>query len=391
MEELYRSDTIVVRCVPQADRSRWVITFDNHSIGAGFDRPGFGEAFLAREGISAIHVLGRGDDWYHYPDVLDAAAVVREATASADRRLTYGSSMGGFAALRLADAVGADAVLALSPQYSIAPDCVPWETRWSEDAARIVPQPALCGPIRCACRPFIVFDPMQDDARHAAMIMADIRCWAIRLPYAGHPVSTYLAEIGILSRMMLGVLEGGAKSRRLTAMARRRRRKSSAYLGNLAESQPACRPRTAIAIGRLATAVAPGSPLARIGLARALARAGENPEALLRFHEAVELGQRDPVFLIPYADALVAADRIEEAIAIGREACAALPDRAHLRHWLAWMHAKRGDMSSALHEEQEALRLAPDSALFADTLDKYRAQRSAARWQPQRLLRLIRR
>ena len=53
MIDLFRSDNVVVRSVPTADASRWVVTFDNYGIGHGFERPGFGQDFLLASGISA--------------------------------------------------------------------------------------------------------------------------------------------------------------------------------------------------------------------------------------------------------------------------------------------------------------------------------------------------
>ena len=114
--EIYRSNNILVRSAVINDRDPVVVTFEHYDIGKGFDRFGFGEQFLLSQGISAVHVLGSGNDWYQYDDIFDALGAVRAVTADARRTITYGSSMGGYAAVRLADASGADAVLALSPQ-----------------------------------------------------------------------------------------------------------------------------------------------------------------------------------------------------------------------------------------------------------------------------------
>ncbi|WP_145986329.1 hypothetical protein [Sphingobium sp. YG1] len=54
-KELYRSDTLLVRQVDAGEGKNWIITFDHHSIGAGFNRSGFGEEFLRDNGFSAIH------------------------------------------------------------------------------------------------------------------------------------------------------------------------------------------------------------------------------------------------------------------------------------------------------------------------------------------------
>src|SRR5690606_30202022 len=135
---------------------------DNYGIGHGFDRPGFGEEFLRNAGISAIHVMGVREDWYQYPEMPAAMQAVRQATAGAERVMTYGSSMGGYAALRFADAAGANAVLAISPQYSIDPKKMPFETRWHQESQRIQWRPEIDGRIVCDSYPVIVFDPIED-------------------------------------------------------------------------------------------------------------------------------------------------------------------------------------------------------------------------------------
>ena len=210
---LYRSETMAVRCVACADRTRWVVTFDNHSIGYGFDRPGFGEHFLKKEGISAIHMLGCGNDWYQYPDALEACRVARDAIDPAARRITYGSSMGGYAALRFADAVAADAVLALSPQYSIDPAVVPWERRWEEDARRSLWRPELSGSINCQSAPLILYDPTGPDRRHVDLINRDVPSTLIGIPYGGHPVASFLAEAGLLRPIVRHLVDGPIKRR----------------------------------------------------------------------------------------------------------------------------------------------------------------------------------
>ena len=78
MERLFESENLVIKVRAQSDKSRWVVTFDNYGIGHGFERLGFGEAFFADNGVSALHVMGRREDWYQYPEIKQALAAVRE-------------------------------------------------------------------------------------------------------------------------------------------------------------------------------------------------------------------------------------------------------------------------------------------------------------------------
>lgn len=378
--EVYRSDTLLVRRIPAADRSRWVVTFDNHSIGEGFDRPGFGQEFLAREGVSAICILGRGNDWYQYPDMLAACAAARASIRPRVRVMTYGSSMGGYAALRFADALRAQAVLALSPQYSIDPAVVPWEFRWGQDADRIAFLPELAGPLRCACKPLVLFDPSGFDGRHADLIARDVAGAFVPLPHASHPVTAFLGEIGLLGGIVLDHAAGTLDVSGLRARIRARRGGSAIYLGALASAQPAVRVGTAIALGRRAQAANRGAREGAHALAAALGRAGRHAEALAIHEERVETGGRDVLDLIPQAEALLAAGERVRAVAVAREVVALEPARANLRHWLAWILDQSGALDEAIAQEKLAATMSPGSALYRDTLAAFeRRSHPAAR------------
>jgi hypothetical protein len=114
-----------------------VVTFDSYTDARHLDRSGFAEHFLHSRQIDAIHIISRDNDWYQYPELPQAAKVVAEITSQYGRVVAYGSSMGGYAAIRFGAMVGATTAVALSPQYSIDPRSVPFETRWTADAARV--------------------------------------------------------------------------------------------------------------------------------------------------------------------------------------------------------------------------------------------------------------
>lgn len=369
---LYRSDTLCVREVACEDVDRWVITFDNHSIGAGFDRPGFGEAFLRDHGISAIHVMGVGNDWYQYPDIMTAAAIVRDALKDAGRRVAYGSSMGGYAALRLADAVGADAVLALSPQYSNDPAVVPWERRWEQESQQIEWQAALGGRLSCRAYTVVVYDAFGEDRRHADLIAADIDAILLPIRHAGHPVSSFLADIGVLRPMVEDLVADRFDAAAVLEATQRRRRGSSVHICTLADRQPAHRRRLALALARLAVERGPNDLLAKASLADVLIRDGAHHEALGLHREAVVRSERDPDFLIRYGEALLAIGRPEEARVISAEVVAVRPDAAHLRYWYAKILARCGAFAAAIAQQKVAIALNPSHPAYRPALARYR-------------------
>lgn len=380
MSDLYRSDNVVVRCRPAEDRSRWVVTFDNYDIGHGFDRLGFGEAFFEAAGISAIHVMGVREDWYQYAEMPEAMAAVREAVAGAERVMTYGSSMGAYAAIRFADAAGADTVLAFSPQYSIDPAKTPFEKRWSQDSARIAWRPEIDGPIRCAARPIVIYDPCLGDGRHADMIAADTPIHPIRLPHAGHPTTSLVAEMAMLSGLVLEVLAGTADLEAFARDARQGRRRSSTYFATLAERQPAWRVLTGVRLARRAVELNPHNLIAAMALGNVLARAGQFDEAIAVF-EAAETtggGADNMPAMHHYANALVLAGRAAEAVRPARRAVDLAPQTAHLHVWLASVLWKAGLHDEAIAAVDRGIELEPQRTAYRKLRSRYLRRRVTA-------------
>ena len=370
-DELFRSSDVVVRRVPAGNDDRWVVTFDHYGIGHGFDRPGFGEAYLQAQGISAIHVMGRAEDWYQYADMDAALTAVRQAIAGATRVVTYGSSMGAYAALRFADAVGATDVLALSPQYSIDPQVAPHEDRWLQSIRRIQWRPEMNGPLACSARAVVVYDPTGADRWHGDRIRADIACEPVLLPHTFHPVTTYLSETGLLTPLITGVLDGSFDARTLRREARSARAASGIYMGQLAAAQPRRRAETALAIARHAVQVSPASYHAQASLSQLLIKEGRHDEALKVLDTLVQSSGRTLGYVIDYGEALLVAGRLSEALPIAEEVAARADGLAHLYAWCAYVHWMNGRAGKARSLIRKAARLDPGEDFYRRTVIDY--------------------
>lgn len=394
MDDLYRTANVLVRRVACPDLTRWIVTFDNYGLGPGFDRPGFGEAFLQSHGISAIHVMGCKDDWYQYPEMVEACAAVRDAVAGADRVMTYGSSMGGYAALRFAEAVGANAVLALSPQYSIQREHLPQETRWQEDAERIDWQAFSHDPIRTRAKPIVILDSLGPDRWQGERIAQDADATLIELPHTGHPVTTYLSEIGLLTSIVLMALNGDLDPVWLRKESRRLSRHSGIYLALLARNQPAWRAQTGLALARRAVDQSPCDPGTLSALALMLTTTGGFDEAIALHETLLEMAGRLPDYLIPYGETLLAAGRRPETCAVAEEVVQAMPHSAHIRAWAGHLFWKSDAPVEARRSMQEAVRLSPGNRTYRMLLATYKSSKpdrtaaSGIKFTPR--LRLIR-
>ena len=353
---LYRSPALEVRRVLAGDGRHVVVTFDSYHEPAGMDRPGFGEAFFQAEGITAVHVMSHRNDWFQYTETEDVLRTIRKTCSEAERVLAYGSSMGGYAALRFADAIGAHAALALSPQYSLDPSKVPFETRWAPDRRRIRFLAAIDGAIRPGPWRIFAYDSaLNADNRHAELLIAAAPMTAIPLPHAGHPVGGFLNDIKLLRPLVLTALDGSFDPARFRRAAHARRTRSAHWLAHLADRQPAWRNELGIALARRAVAMAPDHPALHDTLARRLTAAGRFSEAVAAHNQAIAI---EPIvdYLWGLSKTLFAAGDIADALAVAEHIQRLAPHGAGYHAWAAQLREALGDRQGQLADLRRALR-----------------------------------
>lgn len=235
-----------------------IITFGSYTNEATLDRPGFGEEFLARAGFDAIHVINRENRWYQHPERGKALAAVATAVArDYARAITYGSSKGGYAALRYAVPCGADTAIALSPQFTCDPRIVPWEIRWQADVVRtrFDEPPYVPAPLQ-----YVFYDPrLLLDERHVDLIAAAGATIRVPVPFGGHPVGALLAETGVLQAAIRGIVAGDFDPRLVRAQVRRERYASQHQYFVLARRCTARHPEIALRLLERAAAIEPES------------------------------------------------------------------------------------------------------------------------------------
>jgi hypothetical protein len=281
--QLFRSEELVVRRVGGFGSDVCYITFDSYTDNRTLARPGFGEEYLRGRGIDAIHVLSRNNHWYQYPELPDALAAVAAATIGYAKVIAYGSSMGGYAALRYGAACGADVGVALSPQFSVDPAIVPFDRRWADDVARIAFRGDAPAPLPSQ---YIVYDPCDaHDRPHFELFAARSPTHGIAVPHGGHPVGGYLTETGLLGLLLEAVEDGTLDAAAFGQELRRRRRRSGHYFFVLAQRVPAHRPRQKVALAAMAVGTHDDNPAYHSQLAAALDAAGD-------FDAAYEVHQR---------------------------------------------------------------------------------------------------
>lgn len=198
--------------VPRSDTL--VVTFDNLDLAMEKrdDRRPWGFGFIEKQGWSMLGVMAEGWTWYRDPWVwgqFDRLAA--EGFFARFRRVVfYGASMGGYAACAFSAACPGCDVVAISPQSTLDRGLVPWETRyrtaWGRDFSGPYGDAAVAS--RAARRVALLYDPYESlDAAHVARFEG-ANVVRLRAPLLGHRLGSALLQIGILTPIILGALNG---------------------------------------------------------------------------------------------------------------------------------------------------------------------------------------
>ena len=198
---IQRSDTLVV-------------TFDNLDIAMEKreDRRPWGFAFIEKQGWSMLGVMAHGWTWYRDGWVSQQFDDLRDSGffKQFKRVVFYGASMGGYAACAFVAACPGADVVAISPQSTLDKTIVPWETRyataWGRDFTGPYGDAATAS--QAAGRVTLLYDPYEPlDAGHVARFTG-ANVMALRTPLLGHRLGSSLHQMGILSQITLGALNG---------------------------------------------------------------------------------------------------------------------------------------------------------------------------------------
>ena len=198
--------------IPRGDTL--VVTFDNLDIAMTKreDRRPWGFSFIEKQGWSMLGVMANGWTWYRDGWVCDQFdQLAASGFFKGFRRVVfYGASMGGYAACAFVAACPGADVVAISPQSTLDRRLVPFETRyktaWGRDFSGRYGDAADVS--KAAGRVTILYDPYEPlDAAHVARFKGG-NVVALRAPLMGHRLGSSLHQMGILSQITLGALNG---------------------------------------------------------------------------------------------------------------------------------------------------------------------------------------
>jgi tetratricopeptide (TPR) repeat protein len=177
------------------------------------DGPGFGTLFLTKLGYDVISVKSLFDHWYQDLPLELIACVCRFFSRRRNiytKKISYGSSMGAYAAIFFSEVLRVDAVIAISPQFDITSE---WDKRWHREAIAIkssflVPDASR---VYDRCSYTIVYDPADSDRLHFeryAGIIPPGLLNPIRTYYGGHPAGYLLNKTEALRELIESIAGG---------------------------------------------------------------------------------------------------------------------------------------------------------------------------------------
>jgi tetratricopeptide (TPR) repeat protein len=323
MEELFRNSELLVRAVRPFRSEVCFVTFDSYSDLASLDRPGFGEPFFLSHGIDAIHLLSKNNNWYLYDFSAEAFEAVRQAVASYRRVVAYGSSMGGYAAIRFGRRVGAQVALAMSPQYSINPETPPFETRWLFDARAVDFSIEANFDDGFVERAYIFYDPRDADRLHVEQFRNKTQVLPVPVVNGGHPCTTMLAEIGLLQAVVGDIAAGEFDPNSFAHRLKVSRKRSAQLFYNI--SKNIRRPADQVRFARMAAELRPDVLRFLAHLGAVLIFAGDLAESKQVLDRALALDPEDQSTFYRLSEYYEAAGDLDRAIAIMDDLTRAYP------------------------------------------------------------------
>jgi tetratricopeptide (TPR) repeat protein len=333
--DVFRSVEFVARAVTGFDSTICVVTFDSYSDARTLERAGFGEHFFEQSRNDAIHVIARSNEWYQNDEILEICLAIAAITQNYERVYTYGSSMGGYAAIRFGGHVGARAAIALSPQFSVDNAVVPFEHRWMGDATRIDFVVERQGTASFAPLAYVSYDPFDLDRRHIDLFRDRTELVELAIPHGGHPVTGFLAETGILGEFVLSIVNERFDLSALKLKANAERKGSAQFWSVLSGRARSSKVRLALA--KRALSLSPHDIVYQCKYARVLAQNENFEESEAIFSEALKNHPSNPVLLYNCSEMYEWRGDIKEALLIMHRLVEAHPQAHIYDHRVAYL------------------------------------------------------
>lgn len=217
------------------------VTFSHRNWTPASGKEYWGKEPLAKLGVSTLGLIARKRHWYPEEDtraLLDAIA--RTGLFRNRRIITYGTSMGGYGAVKYASQIGAEVALALVPQWSIDPAEVGHvDQRYTDSFVPKLHRNMSITADDMAAETHVIHDPLfERDRFHFERLLETGACVRpIVATGQGHAPGFVLAEGRQGTALLRAYAEGTAEPYRAARSAlRRARRGSPTYFQSVAKT-----------------------------------------------------------------------------------------------------------------------------------------------------------
>lgn len=355
---------------------------------------GFGKGVFSVRGYNEFIVKRSRNHWYQTDEMFDVIGLINE-NAKATKIVTYGSSMGGFAAINFAHLLNDASFIAISPLYDIADGNEIGDNRWADEGRILDFKYNFIKDGACTkSRGYAFYCTDSIDKEHATRIGQKTESALVACEYGGHPCSFYINDTYGLKKLVdeisqdrfdidefqsvcaeksketyypylkdsfvnegLGNIDGAIEGIR-TAIGKKplgngfHRRLGNLLLkkGVLSEAEKAFGDQLAIS---------PNDPLTHIRLSYVHAERGDFASAALEVREAIRLDGIQPDYHLRLGEWLLKKGDYAEAERAMERAILMAPNSIKPRVRISYVFAAMEDYPRAVDAMREAVNLAP--------------------------------
>ncbi|MGO1768329.1 MAG: tetratricopeptide repeat protein [Microbacterium sp.] len=184
-----------------------IVTFESRDDSLSTDAtalfgPGFGRGRFSPLRMNEYLIRRNRNHWYQTPEIERVAELIVDA-AHGTRILTYGSSMGAFAAVNFAHMLDADQFIAVSPLFDVGPENELDERRWADDWSHTrFDYNLIKTGVGRESQGYVFYCASSPDRPHAQRIAENTAATLIPLDYGNHPVGFYLNRTYRIKRLI---------------------------------------------------------------------------------------------------------------------------------------------------------------------------------------------
>lgn len=226
---------------PSGERShQLVVTFTALVNEANPERHGLSQASLRTAGIDAIHIFPRLNHWYQSSDIFRILDATAKVSSAYQERITYGLSMGGFAALQASGILDATRTVTWAPQFTVDQTKVSFPAGWQNLVKGVeFLWDDFDVNVSHTAEHWVAFDPRHKDRMQIAEISQRVSIRPFLLPFGGHHVWLEFIHAGLGAAALLAFIRDDREDlKALRIKMRAARRTSVRYWVRLAEESP---------------------------------------------------------------------------------------------------------------------------------------------------------